>query len=284
MENLKFPPYNLSDTMRIPLLFLALPLTAFAKPGEVDFATQIQPILSDNCYACHGPDESKAEGGLRLDQQELAFTGGESGKAIIPGDPANSLLIQRISVSHDDDDLMPPLKKKEPLKPAQIALLSQWITEGAKWGEHWAFLPPTRPEVPAVKDPSWVKTPVDNFILATLEEEKLSPSPPADSRTLLRRRSLDLIGLPPTLEELKNPEAVTVDALLANRSTSPATLTPPATKKTFLARCISIAIGSSRLSTKTWATTISSSNKSPAISSRIPPRTTTSPPVTSAIP
>ncbi|YCM45201.1 DUF1553 domain-containing protein [Verrucomicrobiaceae bacterium 227] len=202
--------------MRIPLLFLALPLTAFAKPGEVDFATQIQPILSDNCYACHGPDESKAEGGLRLDQQELAFTGGESGKAIIPGDPANSLLIQRISVSHDDDDLMPPLKKKEPLKPAQIALLSQWITEGAKWGEHWAFLPPTRPEVPAVKDPSWVKTPVDNFILATLEEEKLSPSPPADPRTLLRRRSLDLIGLPPTLEELKNPDAVTVDALLAN--------------------------------------------------------------------
>ncbi|MGC6463980.1 MAG: PSD1 and planctomycete cytochrome C domain-containing protein [Akkermansiaceae bacterium] len=199
--------------MRSPVLLLSFSLTAF---GEIDFATQIQPILSDNCYACHGPDEAAAEAGLRLDQRELALTSGDSGGSIVPGNASKSLLIERISLPHDDIDHMPPRKKKDPLTREQIQLLTQWINEGAKWGKHWAFIPPERPKVPDVKYKDWVKSPVDHFILSRLEAEGLTPSKRADERTLLRRRSLDLIGLPPSLEQLKKPGSVSIDSLLAS--------------------------------------------------------------------
>lgn len=192
-------------------LALILPLGA-----KIDFATQVQPILSENCYACHGPDEAAVESGLRLDQRELALKGGDSGAAIIPGDAAKSLLIERIHTT-DEDDHMPPKHKKDPLTQTQKTILEQWINEGAEWGEHWAFVAPVRPEDPEVKNTSWAKTSIDRFILATLEKNELQPSPKADARTLLRRRSLDLIGLPPKLEWLKNPESITVDHLLASQ-------------------------------------------------------------------
>jgi mono/diheme cytochrome c family protein len=169
--------------------------------AEVDFATQIQPILSQHCYACHGPDDSSIEGGLRLDVQEKALKGGDGGKVIVPGDPDASELIKRVT-HRDPDEIMPPPEKKKPLSPEQVALLRQWIAEGAKWGTHWAFQTPQRPAVPQVKQREWVKTPIDAFVIARLEAQGLKPAESADATTLLRRLSLDLIGLPPTLEEI----------------------------------------------------------------------------------
>ena len=187
--------------MRSALSIAAVLLPSLAFAGKVDFTTQVQPILSQNCYACHGPDEATVEGGLRLDIRELALKGGESGKAIVPGDAGASLILRRITHS-DPDEIMPPPEKKKALKPEQIALIRRWIEEGAEWGIHWAFVAPVRPGVPPVKDSSWVKNPIDNFILSKLEGQGLKPSPPADPATLLRRLSLDLTGLPPTLEEI----------------------------------------------------------------------------------
>ncbi len=177
---------------------------AIACAEKVDFNSQIQPIFSENCYACHGPDTSKIESGLRLDLKEEALKGGDSGKAIVPGNPAKSLIMGRIT-NPDPDDVMPPPEKKERLKPEQVALIRQWISEGAEWGTHWAFVAPARPPVPVVKNTSWVKNPIDSFVLAKLEEEGLAPSPEAKPATLLRRLSLDLTGLPPSLEELSAP-------------------------------------------------------------------------------
>ena len=187
-----------------PACMVAAFLPVIACAGKIDFNSQIQPILSENCYACHGPDTSKIESGLRLDRQENALAGGESGKAIVPGDPGKSLIIERIT-HPDADDVMPPPEKKERLKPEQVALIRQWISEGAEWGTHWAFITPQRPPLPAVKNLAWVKNPIDRFVLAKLEEQGLSPGPEAPPATLLRRLSLDLTGLPPSLEDLDTP-------------------------------------------------------------------------------
>lgn len=190
--------------MRVTTAILAALFPAIACAGKIDFNTQIQPILSENCYACHGPDAETVEGGLRLDSEKDALKGGESGKAIVPGNPGKSLMIERITHS-DPEEVMPPPKKKDRLKPEQVALIRQWISEGAEWGTHWAFIAPQRPPVPAVKDGSWLKNPIDNFVLAKLEGQGLAPSAEAAPATLLRRLSLDLTGLPPTPEELSAP-------------------------------------------------------------------------------
>lgn len=187
--------------MRLASFLAAAGLTVAAQAAPVDFMRQVQPILSENCYACHGPDDASVEAGLRLDRRELALKGGDSGNAIVPGDPAASLILERITHT-DPDTVMPPPDKKPPLTAEQIAILRQWIAEGAVWGEHWAFVAPKPPPVPEVSDKQWVKNPIDAFVLATLEAEGLKPSQPADSTTLLRRMSLDLVGLPPTLDEL----------------------------------------------------------------------------------
>ena len=205
------------SSMRVSHTLIAVLFPAIVCAEKVDFNTQIQPILSENCYACHGPDEATIEGGLRLDDRTLALKGGDSGKAIVPGDPAKSLIIERIFHS-DPDEVMPPPDKKERLKPEQVALIKKWIEEGAEWGVHWAFKTPERPPVPAVKNSAWVKNPIDHFVLAKLESQKLAPSPEADSATLLRRLSLDLTGLPPSPEELAAPFDYTKesDRLLAS--------------------------------------------------------------------
>ncbi|MCX7924627.1 MAG: PSD1 and planctomycete cytochrome C domain-containing protein [Fimbriimonadales bacterium] len=177
---------------------------------KVDFAREILPIFKASCFPCHGPE--RRQGGLRLSNREEAFKGGISGRVIIPGDAENSLLVKRIS-SDEEGPRMP--KGMTALSPEQIALIKRWINEGAEWPEgaenavHWAFVPPKRPPVPEVKNKAWVRNPIDAFILHRLEREGLSPSPEAPKETLIRRLYLDLIGLPPSPEE--------VDAFLKDR-------------------------------------------------------------------
>jgi mono/diheme cytochrome c family protein len=184
----------------------------------VDFVREVQPIFSRNCYECHGPEKQK--GGLRLDQKVVALKGGDSGPLLVLGKSKESLLVQAVEGTKADLEQMP--KKRDPLPANQIAVLRSWIEQGANWPDsaaisstkdwhkHWAFKAPVRPKLPDVRDRRWGRNPVDSFILARLKHEQLKPSGEADRVTLLRRLSLDLIGLPPTIEE--------VDAFLADRS------------------------------------------------------------------
>jgi mono/diheme cytochrome c family protein len=180
------------------------------KPATIDFIKQIRPILSENCFACHGPDEKQRKAKLRLDVKEGAFGKlRHGGFAVVPGKPGDSEMISRIS-SDDPEEKMPPPKTRKTLKPEQIALLKQWVEQGAPWAEHWAFVAPKKPELPKVRNPMWERNPIDAFILARLDAAGLAPSPEADRTTLIRRVTLDLTGLPPTPEE--------VDAFLADPS------------------------------------------------------------------
>jgi Protein of unknown function (DUF1553)/Protein of unknown function (DUF1549)/Concanavalin A-like lectin/glucanases superfamily/Planctomycete cytochrome C len=172
----------------------------------VDFNRDIRPILSNNCFACHGPDDKQRMANLRLDTKEGAF--GKPG-VIVPSDSARSKLIMRVT-SKDPNVVMPPPESGHKLTGTQIELLKRWIDEGAPWTQHWAYLAPTRSEPPKVNKPSWVRNPIDNFILARLEKDGLTPSPEADKVTLLRRLHFDLTGLPPTPAE--------IDAFLADKS------------------------------------------------------------------
>jgi mono/diheme cytochrome c family protein len=184
---------------------------------KVDFKKDIQPILATSCYECHGSEKQK--GALRMDTKAAAFAGGDSGPLLIPGKSAESLIIQAVTGTKPDLARMP--KKREPLSDEQIGLLRAWVDQGADWPaeevakgkdwrKHWAFKAPTRPNAPQVKNTRWLRNPIDAFVLARLEKERLQPAAEADRITLLRRLSLDLIGIPPTPEE--------VDAFLADRS------------------------------------------------------------------
>jgi mono/diheme cytochrome c family protein len=198
---------NLSSAGRW-LLFslLASPLPASAEP--LRYNRDIRPILSDACFACHGPDTANQKGGLRLDMREPALQPAKSGAAaIVPGDASKSELITRIE-SRDKDELMPPPKAHKTVTPEQRAKLRQWITEGAAYEKHWAFIPPSPAEPPAVKHPDWPRHALDRFVLNRLEAAGLPPSPEAPKEALIRRVTLDLTGLPPTPAE--------VDAFLAD--------------------------------------------------------------------
>jgi hypothetical protein len=167
----------------------------------VQYARDIQPILSANCFTCHGADEKVRKAGLRLDKREIAIKELKSGsRAIVPGDSKNSELIARIFSA--DTDRMPPVKTHKELKESQKQLLKRWIEEGAEYQAHWAFVAPKRPALPAVKTPGWARNAIDYFVLARLEAEGLTPALEADRYTLARRVSIDLIGLPPTVEEV----------------------------------------------------------------------------------
>ena len=192
--------------------------------GAVEYNREIRPILAENCFACHGADSAARKAELRLDSFEEATKAREGGKGVVvPGKPEESELIRRITTK-DEDDVMPPRKTKKLLSEAQIELLRKWVAEGAQYEAHWSFMPPKRPEVPKVKNSGWVKNEIDAFVLARLEKEGLTPAKEADRRTLARRLSLDLIGLPPTPEEVeefvndKSPSAYEkyVDRLMAS--------------------------------------------------------------------
>lgn len=177
-----------------PTLLLLLP--AFNVFGAVDFQREIRPILSDACFLCHGPDKGSRMAGLRLDTREGAFEQRKNGQPIVAGKPLESLILQRIN--HAKPGLrMPPMASHKTLTDAQKASLKRWIEQGAPWTEHWAFVAPQKKPLPTVKAAGWAKNPIDNFILAKLEEQGLTPAAEADRRTLVRRLSLDLTGLPP---------------------------------------------------------------------------------------
>jgi hypothetical protein len=168
----------------------------------VSFAREVRPILSENCFACHGPDDHKRKAGLRLDTKEGAFAKLEGGStAITSGKPDESELVYRIE-SDDADLRMPPKKSGKQLTAGQIALLRRWVEQGAKWSTHWAFEPPRKPALPDVKNATWPITEIDRFILARLEAEGLAPAPRAGTAALIRRVTLDLTGLPPSLREV----------------------------------------------------------------------------------
>jgi mono/diheme cytochrome c family protein len=197
---------------------------AAGKATKLSFNQDIQPILSENCYPCHGPDPGARKAKLRLDRAEFAYAPHDkSGPAIIPGQVAKSPLVQEIE-ARNPKDRMPPPEAHKTLKPEQIAALVEWIKQGAVYEEHWSFIVPKSPPIPAVKKKDWVRTPIDNFILARLEKEGLSPSPQADKRSLIRRVTYDLTGLPPTPQEVaafvadNSPDAYekVVDRLLAS--------------------------------------------------------------------
>jgi hypothetical protein len=181
-----------------------------ARAGDVptvSFSRDVLPILSENCLLCHGPDSKARKADLRLDQQASALR--TKDPIIVPGKSGDSELIRRVE-SDDAEEVMPPPKSGHKLRPQQKETLRRWVDQGARWGKHWAFEPPAQVAPPPVKDAAWVKNPIDAFVLARLEEEGLKPAPPADRATLIRRLSLDLTGLPPTLAE--------VDAFVADSS------------------------------------------------------------------
>ncbi|HCR28846.1 MAG TPA: hypothetical protein DIV79_02360 [Opitutae bacterium] len=178
-------------------------LLAAQGADPLDFNRDIRPILSDNCFKCHGPDAQTREADLRLDTEVGAFADlGDGFFPIVKGKPDESEVIWRIETD-DTEDLMPPADSELSLTDEEIAKLRQWISEGADWSQHWSFEPVDRPELPEVENASWPRNGIDHFILKRLEEEGLTPSPEADRRTLIRRLSLDLTGLPPTPAEVQ---------------------------------------------------------------------------------
>ncbi len=236
----------------LPTFLTLLSAPLMAAESKVDFNYDIRPLISSKCYHCHGPDEKSRKAELRLDLREEAIKEHESGRTIVPGDPQASELMKRIT-SKDRDEVMPPPKEEHPLAPHEVELFRRWIAEGAEYKAHWSFVKPARPPVPGIadcglriadlekRDPKraaelrqrlpeierWPRNAIDHFVLARMLEEGLAPSPEADPAALIRRLSLDLIGLPPTPEEvsaftqsaIRNPQSAienAVDRLLVS--------------------------------------------------------------------
>ncbi|MBA3316105.1 MAG: PSD1 and planctomycete cytochrome C domain-containing protein [Planctomycetota bacterium] len=189
----------------------------------VQFNRDIRPILAETCCQCHGPDSANRQAELRLDSREDVLRERDGYSIVVPGKPEESELYLRITAA-DDSMQMPPADHPRQLKPNEIALLKRWIEQGAEYEKHWSFLTPACPTLPEVQHSTWPRNPIDHFVLDHLERQKLSPSPPADRATLLRRVTLDLTGLPPTPEEIEAfladhaPDAYekVVDRLLAS--------------------------------------------------------------------
>jgi hypothetical protein len=189
-------------TMRLARVLFSLPLFApAALAAPVDFNRDIRPIISEKCFHCHGPDEASRKAKLRLDLRDEALKERDGIRAIVPGRPDDSELMVRI-LSKDPDDVMPPPKEHHEMSPAEIDVLRRWIADGAPYAKHWAFEKPQRPAVPEIKNAQALRTPIDRFIAVELQKHALSLSPEADRHTILRRLSLDLIGLPPAPAEV----------------------------------------------------------------------------------
>ncbi len=222
-------PRRLVSALALLLVAIAARASMAERPPQalstqpVNFVRDIQPILQASCYKCHSAS-AKVRGGLRLDDRDAAMRGGESGPVLVPGRSADSLIVRRI-LGLDGDDPMP--KEGDPLTPAQVALIRAWIDQGAVWPaspapvapasapQHWAYVKPAAPPLPPVRDGKWIVNDIDRFVLARLEKEGLTPSPEAPLETLVRRVFLDLVGLPPSVEEV---DAVVADAASSTRA------------------------------------------------------------------
>jgi hypothetical protein len=190
----------------LPFLTAAAPRPASAPSATVDYNHHVRPILSDRCFRCHGPDARARKAKLRLDVRQVAVASG----AIVPGKPDESEMVRRITAS--DHTRMPPRKSNESLRKDEIEILRRWISQGAEYKPHWAYVPlPATVPLPAVSDPKWPINGIDRFILSRLDRKGLKPSPPASREDWIRRVTFDLTGLPPTPED--------VDAFLQDRST-----------------------------------------------------------------
>lgn len=205
---------------------MTLLVTSVSRADEVAYTRDIRPLLSGRCFKCHGPDQETREAGLRLDDAVSAQAELESGeRAIVPGHPEQSEFIARIT-AEEDYLRMPPPEDGPPLKPEEIEILKKWVAGGAKYEKHWSFSAPVEPSLPEVSDPDWCRNGIDHFVLQRLDQEGLKPSPQADRRTLIRRLSLHLTGLPPSPEEVtafvedNSPDAYekVVDRLLASEA------------------------------------------------------------------
>ena len=194
---------NLNPRLRVGLIWFLISIpTISARAAGPDFNQEIRPILSRNCYKCHGPDDEARKADMRLDARAFAIKETASGSIpIVPGKPDDSELIARINAK-DASDRMPPQSTNLTLSPQQKDLLRRWIAAGAEYRPHWSFVPPKSSPLPAVKLSGWARNPIDRFVLAKLESQGLAPSPEADRYTLLRRVALDLIGLQPTPAEV----------------------------------------------------------------------------------
>ncbi len=196
-------------TLMTALLMLSARGGAADDDAQVRFNRDIRPIVANACFQCHGPDPGGRKAKLRFDREEGFFGAREGGPTVVKGQPDKSPLYQRL-ITKDPDDLMPPAKSHKVLKAEEKEKIRKWIAQGAPWEPHWAFIKPERPALPAVKNAKWVRNPIDAFVLARLEAQGLAPAPEADRRTLARRLSLDLLGLP--------PEPELVEAFLADAS------------------------------------------------------------------
>ncbi len=213
-----------TNTFVCSILLVAFTQVLCADDPKVDFGRKIRPLLAEKCFACHGLDDELRETDLRLDTQDGLYAAVESGGfAIVAGRPDQSLAYERIT-SKDPEMVMPPPDFEKAVTPAEAELVKQWIAQGAQWKQHWAWVTPTMPKVPDVRNKAWPKNPIDNFVMARLDAGKLKPSPEADKVVQIRRVTYDLTGLPPTPTEIdayladKSPQAYerVVDRLLAS--------------------------------------------------------------------
>ena len=205
----KMKPTRLNAIAAALLLATLQSASVIAAP-KVDFAREIRPILSNHCFACHGPDEQKRKAKLRLDDKTGLYAAREAGlRVVVPNEPLKSELFKRITHT-DKDEVMPPPAHAKPLSAAQVALMKRWIEEGAEYQTHWAFVVPSKSALPKIGNSKWARNGLDPFIAAKLEDRKLSNAAEADKQTLIRRVTLDLTGLPPT--------PVEVEAFLADKS------------------------------------------------------------------
>lgn len=205
-------------------LFLFFPLIGSSRAGDLSFNRDVRPILSDNCFFCHGTDAKERKAGLRLDTFEGATAEVDGVRAIVPGDPMKSAAWTRI-LSDDPDEMMPPPKSHKKLSAVQKEVLRRWISTGATYEPHWSFVPIRPVPVPAVKEVGWPRGDLDRFVLARLEAEGIRPSPEASKEALIRRVTLDLTGLPPTPDEvdafLRDPSGTAYETVVDRLLKSP---------------------------------------------------------------